>query len=87
MQFQNSMIDLSSRILYLENAWAGLTYRTNGTAIFSLGFGTNNMHVSYSYDYTFAGEIMQYAYGTHELGIMFRIKTIAADQHIGFWEY
>jgi len=87
MQFQNNIIDLSTRILYLENTWAGLTYRTNGTAIFGVGFAANNIHISYSYDHTFAGEIMQYTYGTHELGIVFRIKTMVTDQHIGFWEY
>ena len=87
MQFQNSMIDLSTRILYLENNWAGLTYRTNGTAVFGFGFAANNIHISYSYDHTFSGEIMQYNYGTHELGIAFRVKTMATDQHIGFWQY
>ncbi len=87
MQFQNSMIDLSTRILYLENIWTGLTYRTNGTGIFSFGFGVNNLHISYSYDHTFSGEIMQHTYGTHELGIIFRIKTMATDSHIGFWDY
>lgn len=87
VHFQNSMIDLSTRILYLENTWAGLTYRTNGTAIFGFGFAANDIYISYSYDHTFAGEIMQYNYGTHELGIAFRFKTIATDQHIGFWEY
>ena len=86
MQYQSSVSDLSTRILYLEN-WAGLTYRTNGTAIFAFGFGANNMHISYSYDHTFAGEIMPYTYGTHEIGITFKIKTIATQRHIGFWEY
>ena len=75
MHFQSSMTDLTTRILYLENTWGGLTYRTNGTAILSMGFGTENMNISYSYDHTFAGEIMPYTYGTHELGISFRINN------------
>ena len=87
MQSQSSMTDLTTRILYLENTWAGLTYRTNGTAIFAFGFGTNNMNFSYSYDHTFAGEIMQYTYGTHEIGIAFRIKTLASQRHVAFWDY
>ena len=87
MQFQSSITDLSTRVLYLEDHWAGLSFRTNGTAIFALGTGLNDMHISYSYDHTFAGEIMQHTYGTHELGITFRIKTIATDRHIGFWGY
>ncbi len=87
MQFQSSITDVTARILYLENTWAGLTYRTNGTAIFAFGIGLNDMHISYSYDHTFAGEIMQYTYGTHELGITFRFRTMATERHIGFWGY
>tara|TARA_B100001142_G_C14328393_1_gene653123 strand:+ start:685 stop:1608 length:924 start_codon:yes stop_codon:yes gene_type:complete len=86
-QFQSSITDLSARMLYLDNSWAGLTYRTNGTAVFAFGFGTNNMHFSYSYDYTLLGDIMQYNYGTHELGIAFRIETMATQRHISFWGY
>ena len=87
MQFQSTINDLSTRILYLEDHWAGLSYRTNGTAVFAIGTGLNDMHISYSYDHTFFGEIMQHTYGTHEIGITFRIKTIATDRHIGFWGY
>ncbi|MBT3571300.1 MAG: type IX secretion system membrane protein PorP/SprF, partial [Flavobacteriales bacterium] len=79
--------DLTTRIFYLEKNWAGLTYRTNGTAVFSIGFAANNMHISYSYDHTFAGEIMPHTLGTHEIGISFRIQTLATQRHIGFWEY
>jgi type IX secretion system PorP/SprF family membrane protein len=85
MKFQASISDFTSRIIYLNNTWAGLTYRTNGTAVLGLGFAVNNLHISYSYDHTFAGEIMTYTYGTHELGISFRIATIASEEHISFW--
>jgi len=87
MEFQKTISDLTTRVLYLENTWAGLTYRTNGTVIFSYGFGINNMHISYSYDHTFGGEIMQHNYGTHELGITFRVETMATKRHISFWGY
>ena len=86
-QFQSSISDLTTRIFYLENTWTGLTYRTNGTAIFAFGFGANNMHFCYSYDHTFSGEIMRYTYGTHEIGIVFRIETLSTDRHIGFWGF
>ena len=86
-QFQSSISDLTTRIFYLENTWTGLTYRTNGTAIFAFGFGANNMHFCYSYDHTFSGEIMRYTYGTHEVGIVFRIETLSTDRHIGFWGF
>ena len=87
MQFQRSITDITTRFVYLENTWTGLTYRTDGTAVFAFGFGANNIHICYSYDHTFAGEIMRYTYGTHEIGITFRIETLATDRHIGFWGF
>jgi len=87
MQYQKGLADITTRILYLENTWAGLTYRNNGTAIFSFGFGAKKMHISYSYDHSFSDEITQYSYGTHELGISFRIGTLASQRHTGFWGY
>jgi type IX secretion system PorP/SprF family membrane protein len=87
IQYQSSTTDLSVRIIQRQDTWAGLTYRTSETAIFAFGFRVNNMHISYSYDHTFAGEIMEHAYGTHEIGIAFRIETMATKRHIGFWDY
>ena len=87
IQYQKNLTDITTRIIYLENSWAGLTYRNNGTAIFSFGFGARNMHVSYSYDHSFSDKVTQYSYGTHELGISFRIETLGSKRHMGFWGY
>jgi type IX secretion system PorP/SprF family membrane protein len=87
MQYQKGLTDITTRIIYLENNWAGLAYRNNGTAIFSFGFGAKNMHVSYSYDHSFSGKIMQYTYGTHEIGLSFRIPTKSSLRHTGSWGY
>lgn len=84
METFSPIIDLTARVLYLENTWGGLTYRTDGTAIFAFGFGSGNMHFSYSYDHTFAGQIQQYTYGTHEIGISFRLETSVNNKNIGF---
>jgi len=87
MQYQKGLTDITTRIFYLENTWLGLTYRNSSTAIFSFGFGAKNMHVSYSYDHSFSDKITQYSYGTHELGISFRIGTLSSQRHTGFWGY
>ena len=63
---------------------SGLTYRTEGAGVFSFGFKINNMLITYSYDHSFSNEIMQYAYGTHEIGLGFRINTNATKRHISF---
>jgi len=87
MQYQKGLTDITTRVFYLDNTWAGLTYRNNAIAIFSFGFGAKNMHISYSYDHSFSDKITQYSYGTHELGISFRIGTLASQRHTGFWGY
>jgi len=87
MELHSNVTDITTRIMYLEDTWAGLTYRTDGTLVFGFGFAANKLHISYTYDHTFAGEIMQYTYGTHEIGISFKIQTLASQRHIGFWDY
>jgi type IX secretion system PorP/SprF family membrane protein len=74
MALHKNITDITTRIIYLKSTWGGLTYRTDGTLAFGFGFAKNNMNFSYSYDHTFTGDIMQYTYGTHEIGIVFRIK-------------
>ena len=80
IQYKKGLTDITTRIIFLENNWAGLAYRNNETFIFSFGFAQNNMHISYSYDHSFSDEITQYTYGTHELGISFRIGTLASQR-------
>jgi len=87
MELHNNVTDITTRIIYLEDTWAGLTYRSNGTLVFGFGFLANKIHISYTYDHTFAGEIMQYTYGTHEIGLSYKIQTRASQRHIGFWGY
>jgi len=87
MQLHSNLTDITTRIIYLEDTWTGLTYRTNGTLVFGFGFLANKVHISYTYDHTFAGEIMQYTYGTHEIGLSLKIQTQASQRHIGFWDY
>ncbi len=87
MELHKNVTDITTRLMYLEDTWAGLTYRTDGTLVFGFGFAANKLHISYTYDHTFAGDIMQYTYGTHEIGLSFRIETLASERHIGFWDY
>ena len=82
-----AIYDLTTRIIFLRDTWGGITYRTDGTAIFLLGFTSHDIHFSYAYDYTLKDDIHKYSYGTHEIGISFYIKTLATQRHIGFWEY
>ncbi len=81
----NTISDLTMRVLYLEDTWLGLTYRTDQTGIFAFGFRSGSIHFSYSYDHTFAGNIQKYTYGTHEIGVAFRIQNMSKIRHIRSW--
>jgi type IX secretion system PorP/SprF family membrane protein len=83
---QSNMTDISVRVLYLTDSWASLGYRTNGSAVLAFGFRANNIFLSYSYDHMFLSEITPNTYGTHELAITFRLKTLSSMRHISFWE-
>ena len=82
----SSVYDLSSRIIYLNNSWTGISYRTDQTVVVAFGFGSDSFQVSYSYDHTLSGEIQKHSFGTHEIGISFYIKTLATQRHISFWD-
>ena len=82
-----AITDLTARILYQENLWSGITYRTDGTAVFSFGFGSGVLHCSYSYDHTFSGDIQKYSYGTHEIALSFRIVPFTDKRSNVFWGY
>jgi len=82
MEGQPAVVDFSTRIFYIQNNWGGVTYRNDGTLALCFGFGSGNIHFSYSYDHTFKGEITQYTYGTHEVGLAFHIQTLS--KKIGF---
>ena len=84
MQFTRNITDLTARFLYREDTWAGLTYRTNKTAVFSFGFVANKMCISYSYDHTFSGTISKESLGSHELGIILRIPSYVTDRRLNF---
>ena len=81
LALHKNVTDITTRIIYIENTWGGITYRTDGTLAFGIGVAKNNMHFSYSYDHTFAGDIMQYSYGTHEIGISFRIEKVFPNRY------
>ena len=60
--------DLQGRIYYMQNYYAGLTFRT-GTAIgIILGAKLNKLYISYAFDYTLTS-IQRHTYGSHELNV------------------
>jgi len=75
----SAIIYIGARVIYKDEIWAGLNFRTKDA--FSMLFGymfKNYLMVGYSYDFT-TSNIRKYSSGTHEimLGIRFSRKQAA----------
>jgi type IX secretion system PorP/SprF family membrane protein len=63
--------DLGVTYIYDQDFWAGLSYRTSGALIATLGVKYQNIFIGYAFDFTLQ-EIQRVTYGTHE--ITFAVK-------------
>ncbi len=68
----NPQADLSLRLYYLQDFWAGLSYRTNNSMIAMIGARVDNIFFGYSFDWTFS-DIGNYNYGSHEIVISVKL--------------
>jgi type IX secretion system PorP/SprF family membrane protein len=64
--------DLMVKCINSGKYWCGLGYRTNKTAIITLGIKLSRLYVGYSYDYNFTG-LSYYTTGTHELMLTLKL--------------
>jgi type IX secretion system PorP/SprF family membrane protein len=68
--------DFSSRFIFYEEYWAGLSYRTGGALIFMGGVRVDKYFFGYSFDYTLSS-IMKHSYGSHEFMIAIKFGDSA----------
>ncbi len=66
MFFKSLQMDITARMYYKENYWAGLSWRTNDAIILMLGFSYDRFHFGYAVDFTLT-DIRKQSFGTHEL--------------------
>ena len=59
-------LDIGARILYNNDYWGGLVYRTSGTLIMLAGVRINQLYIGYSFDYMLSA-IQKHTYGSHEI--------------------
>jgi len=64
--------DINSRVFYKKNLWAGLSYRSNESAVAMFGMKRDQFIIGYSYDYILSN-IRNYSAGTHELYLEFQL--------------
>jgi type IX secretion system PorP/SprF family membrane protein len=66
MFFKSMQVDLTTRVFYKDNYWAGLSYRSSDAIIVLLGLKYDKFYFAYAYDYTLS-DIRGQTFGTHEL--------------------
>ncbi len=64
--------DLTLRLYYLQDFWAGLSYRTNNSMIALVGARVDHIFFGYSFDWSFS-EIGNYSDGSHEIVISVKL--------------
>ncbi len=75
--------DISIRLIYEKEYWAGLSFRTSGDFILLMGIKLNRLYFGYSFDYGF-NELSKLSYGSHEA--LFAIKLGDSTRRYRYWE-
>lgn len=66
MVFKSIQMDITSRVYYKNDYWAGLSWRTNDALILLLGLKYDRFYFAYAFDFTLT-DIRRQSNGTHEL--------------------
>lgn len=64
--------DITGRLIYKREYWAGLSFRTTGDFILLLGMKINRFYIGYSLDYGF-NELSKASYGSHEVVLAIKL--------------
>lgn len=68
MLFKSIQADLTARVFYKDDYWAGLSWRTNDAIIMLMGLKYDRFYFAYAFDFTLTDIRMQ-SFGTHELTV------------------
>ena len=55
----------------MDDYWAGLAFRTDGSLITLLGIRKSALFVGYAFDYSFSN-VQRFNFGTHELSMSYK---------------
>jgi len=64
--------DITAKIYYKDEYWAGLSWRTSGAAVLLAGVRFNKFYIGYAFDYNFSN-IRKHSFGSHELLLALKI--------------
>lgn len=65
-------LDLNFKVYYMQNYWAGLSIRTNGSLVSLFGVVVDRYYFGYAFDLDF-NSIMKRTYGSHEFMISLKL--------------
>jgi type IX secretion system PorP/SprF family membrane protein len=68
----NIQMDLTANVYFIENYWAGLSYRTPSTLVLMGGVRVDKFYFGYAFDFSF-NSIMYHSYGSHEILIALKL--------------
>ncbi len=68
----NFSMDLNARAFFMENYWAGISYRSNNSIVVMLGGRIDRFFLGYAYDIDM-GLVRSYSAGSHEVIIGLRL--------------
>jgi type IX secretion system PorP/SprF family membrane protein len=69
-------MDITGRIYFKEDYWAGLSFRTNDALIMMLGLKYDRFYFAYAFDFTLT-DIRKQSLGTHELTLVVKFGESA----------
>ncbi|MCX6301407.1 MAG: type IX secretion system membrane protein PorP/SprF [Bacteroidia bacterium] len=76
MFFKSIQMDLTARVYYKEDYWAGLSWRTGDAIILMMGLKYDRFLVGYAVDFTFT-DIRKQSFGTHEITLAMKFGESA----------
>jgi len=75
-EYLYNVSDFTTKFIYRDEYWFGMSYRTNKTLVFLVGTKINKIYFGYSFDYGF-NTLSRYSKGSHEINISYKIGDTA----------
>ena len=68
MLFKAAQVDLTTRVYYKEDYWAGLSWRTSDAIILMMGLRYDRFYFAYAFDFALS-DIRKQSFGSHEITV------------------
>lgn len=76
MFFKAIQLDLTTRVYYKNDYWAGVSWRTDDAVILMFGLRYDRFYFAYAFDFTLT-DIRKQSFGTHEFSLAVKFGTNA----------